>query len=130
MIQILYHLLNTMSIVDIHIKHDMLLTVSKTVHPFPIGDNMARINFDEYRRTRTEEQMHEFFEHESKFRESVAMGGSFIDVHEHQIRAANVIHEVDEMGCLHIAKEIYPHEAETIREYLEIYDEIQSGVRI
>lgn len=91
---------------------------------------MKKISFDENRRNRTEELMHQFFEYENKFREAVHGGGSFVDVHEWQIHAANVIHEVDEEGLLHIAKDMYSWEKETIKEYLEIYNEIQSGVRI
>ena len=91
---------------------------------------MAKISFDENRNNRTVDLMSQFFVYETKARELAKNGGNFIDVHEWQIQAANVIHDVDEEGLLHIAKEMYSWEKETINEYLEIYDEIQSGVKI
>lgn len=90
---------------------------------------MAKISFDENRNNRTVDLMSQFFVYETKARELAKNGGNFIDVHEWQIQAANVIHDVDEEGLLHIAKEMYSWEKETINEYLEIYNEIQSGVR-
>lgn len=91
---------------------------------------MAKINLQEYRTNRVDDLMNKFFEYHKKFSDAVAQGGHFIDVHEWQIKAANTIHDVDEEDLLHMAKEMYPWEINMIEEYLEMYDEIKSGVRI
>lgn len=91
---------------------------------------MAKISFEEHRKERVTDLMNKFFEYHKKYSDAVGNGGRFVDVHEWQILAANVIHDVDEEDLLYLAKEEYPWEVNMINEYLEIYEEIKSGVRI
>lgn len=91
---------------------------------------MARISLDEFRTNRMEDLMNQFFFYENKARELGGNGGNFIAVHEWQIQAANVIHDVDDEGLLHLAKDMYPWEKDTIKNYLEIYDQRQRGVKL
>ncbi len=91
---------------------------------------MKKVTLDNYRTDRMIDLMSEFFEYDNKFRVAVNRGDSFIDCHEWQIHASNVIHTLNEEGLLSKAKEMYSWEAPTINEYLEIYNEIKAGVRI
>lgn len=87
---------------------------------------MAQFNYDEVRTNRTIDLMSEFFVYDNKFTASIHSNSSFLDVHEWQIKAANIIHDLDEEGLLDKAKELYPWEKDTIQEYLECYKEINS----
>ncbi len=91
---------------------------------------MARINIQEFRRNRTEDLLNIFFKHSDKAKQMAGDGHNFINVHEEQIHAANVIHDLDEQGLLEVAEELYPWERDTMRDYLEVYNEISNGVRI
>ena|ERR1700752_2346839 len=86
---------------------------------------MAQFNYDEVRTNRTIDLMSEFFVYDNKCTDSIH-SSSFLDVHEWQIKAANIIHDLDEEGLLDKAKELYPWEKDTIQEYLECYKEINS----
>ena len=91
---------------------------------------MKKISLDEFRKEKVTDLMNQFFDYDNQFKNAIGAGGLFIDVHEWQIKACDVIHEIDESGWLHIAKEMYPHEVEMINDYLLCYEEIKSGVRI
>ncbi len=91
---------------------------------------MARISLDEFRTNRVEDLMNQFFFYENKVRELAGNGERFTTVLEWQKQAADIIHDVDDEGLLHLAKDMYPWEKDTIKSYLEIYDEIQSGVKL
>ena len=91
---------------------------------------MSKVSLEERRQDRMDDLMNKFFEYEKGARDLAGDGGKFVDVHKWQIKAADVIHALDEEGILHLAKEEYPWEVDKINEYLEIYDEIQSGVKL
>ena|SRR5260221_8132527 len=85
---------------------------------------------EERQQNRTTDLMNQFFDYDNKWRDSIKRGEFFLDCHEWQILAANVIHDIDEEGLLHIAKEMYPYEVETINDWLLCYEEIASGAKI
>lgn len=89
-----------------------------------------KLSLEQLQKKRAEGLMYDFFEYENKWKEAIAKGKNFLDCHDIQIVAADIIGELEDAGLLHIAKEMYPHEKEVIEQWLECYREIQSGVKI
>jgi len=88
---------------------------------------MAKIKMQDYRRTRTHELMDIFIKDSGMAKSLTCAGYKFEQVHEAQIPAAKVVHEMYQEGLLDLAQEFYPEETENLKDYLAIYNEIASG---
>ena len=91
---------------------------------------MAKINIQDFRRNRTESLMDRFFSSVITVNTMCDAGYRFKEVLPFQQRAADIMHDLDEEGLLDIAEELYPCERDTMKEYLEIYNEIANGVKV
>ena len=89
-----------------------------------------KISLSDYRKSRAQELMDAFLYHSYNARKLAEDGNNFITVHEEQIHAANYVNDLYHEGLLDVAEELYPQEAESMKEYLEIYEEISKGEEV
>jgi hypothetical protein len=89
--------------------------------------NMKKIDITTYRKERAKKLMDIFLDYSHMARNRTCAGHKFEQVHEAQIVGAQAVNDLYQEGLLDIAQELYPHETENLKEYLEIFNEIASG---
>ena len=84
---------------------------------------MAKISLKDYRKDRVNELMDKFLEETTLATSMTCAGYKFIETHRVHMKAAEIIHDMEQEGLLYDAEELYPEHREKMQTFLDIYEE-------